>query len=41
VIRLRGYLARSTRVRSRIRDWSARWAALRRGESLEITLERR
>jgi len=27
-------------VRSRIRDWSARWAALRAGESLEITFER-
>jgi hypothetical protein len=29
------------RARERIRDWSARWAALRAGESLEITLERR
>jgi len=29
------------RVRSRIRDWSARWAVLRAGEHLEITLERR
>lgn len=27
-------------VRGRIRDWSARWQALRAGESLEITLER-
>jgi hypothetical protein len=28
-------------VRARIRDWSARWAALRAGENLEITLEAR
>ncbi len=28
-------------VRARIADWNARWAALRAGESLDITLEAR